>query len=99
MVMMEAVTMWIKDSYQEQMLGYLDGVQTEIELLAQSRLRRNELVELSTDLDIASEQLWQLIEATDVDWERYRFTLEASCDELLHIFYHAQHIGSMLRTS
>ena len=76
-----------KDSYQEHMLGYLGGVQTEIELLGQSRIRRNALLELYHDLDIALERLWRLIGASDTDWEQFRFTLEASCDDLLRAIY------------
>ena len=76
--------MWQKDDYQEQMLGYLGTVQTEIEQLTRFRFRRRDLNELYTDLDITLEQLWRLIRASDLDWETFRFPLESSCDELLH---------------
>jgi hypothetical protein len=79
--------MWPKDDYQEHMLGYLDGVRTEIERLEQSRIYRNDTDELFDDLEIALEQLWWLIEANDVEWEGFRYTLEASCDDLLRNFY------------
>lgn len=88
--------MWAKDYYQEQMLGYLDWVQTEIEHLEQARIRRNDLNELYDDLEIALDRLWQVIWASDVDWEGFRGLLEASCDELLQAFYRAPHSGYLI---
>ncbi len=88
--------MWAKEYYQEQMLGYLDWVQTEIERLEQTRSRRNDLNELYDDLEIALERLWRLIWASDVDWEGFRYLLETSCDELLHAFYHVPPTGSLI---
>ena len=88
--------MWVKDYYQEQMLGYLDWVQTEIEHLEQTRIRRNDLDELYDDLEIALERLWRLIRASDRDWERFRYVLESSCDELLQAFYRVPHADSLI---
>jgi hypothetical protein len=88
--------MWAKDYYQEQMLGYLDWVQTEIEHLEQTRIRQNDLNELYDDLEIALERLWQLIWASDVDWEGFRYTLEASCDTLLLTFYRVPRADSLI---
>jgi hypothetical protein len=78
--------MWTKDYYQEQMLGYLDWVQTEIEELEPAYGRQNDLNELYDDLEIALERLWWLIGASDVDWEDYRYPVETSCDALLRVF-------------
>ena len=88
--------MWTKDYYQEQMLGYLDWVQTEIEQLEEKRMRRNDLDELYDYLEIALDRLWRLIRASDVDWEGFRYTLEASCDELLGAFFRAPRPGSWI---
>ncbi len=79
------------------MLGYLGGVQTDIELLEQLRIRRHDLIELYNDLDLTLERLWRLIGASDADWERFRFTLEASCDELLRAFYRVPRSSGRLR--
>jgi hypothetical protein len=82
------MTMRTKDSYQEHMLGYLVGVQTEIERLERSRqIRRSDLVELYANLDTAQDYLWRVIRASDRDWERFRFVLEANCEDLLRAFY------------
>lgn len=75
--------MWIKDDYQEHMLGYLAGVRTEIEQLTHARIQQYDLNELYTELDKVSELLWWLIESSDRDWEGLRTPLEASCDALL----------------
>jgi len=77
--------MWTKDDYQEHMLGYLDGVQTSVETL-ESPIGHGDLVELYENLDTSLERLWRLIRARDTDWERFRFPLEASCDNLLRTF-------------
>jgi hypothetical protein len=86
--------MWQKDNYQEQMLGYLGAVQTEIEQLGRFRLRQHDLNELYTDLELTIEQLWRLIRASDREWEKFRFPLERSCDELLRVFDRVLHTGS-----
>jgi hypothetical protein len=88
--------MWAKDAYQEQMLGYLGAVQTEIEQGAHFRLQWHDLNELYTDLDIASERLWRLIEARDRDWEDFRPSLETSCDDLLRAFYSAPRASTLM---
>jgi hypothetical protein len=80
---------WAKDYYQEQILGYLDWVQTEIEHLEQACIRRN-------DLEIALKRLWQLIRCSELDWERFRYPSEASYDELLHMFYHVPSADSLI---
>ena len=73
-----------KDSYQEHMLGYLVGVQIEIERLERSRqIRRSELIEVYECLDSALEYLWWVISSSDTEWEPLRFNLEARCDDLL----------------
>ncbi len=79
--------MWTKDYYQELMLGYLGSVQTEIGALEHSRIRRGDLIELYEHFDLSQEHLWRIIRASDTDWERFRFTLEASCGDLLQAFY------------
>jgi hypothetical protein len=78
--------MWTKDDYQEHMLGYLSGVQADIERLGHSSLQRHDLNEFYIDFDIASERLWWLIESSDTKWEEFRYPLEASCDVLLRSF-------------
>jgi hypothetical protein len=83
--------MWTKDDYQKHMLGYLDGVRIEIDRLA--RLQRHTIDEFYIQLDIALDCLLQLSLASDVEWERFRHILEASCDELLRTFYRAQPTG------
>ena len=88
--------MWAKDYYQEQMLGYLDWMQTELERLERSSVRHNDLDELYDDLDVAIERLWRLIGSTEVDWERFRHPLEVSCDTLLRTFNHMPHTASLL---
>ena len=88
--------MWPKDAYQEQMLGYLSEMETEIGQLAHSRLRQHELDELYTDLEITVEELWRLIGASDLDWEKFRSPLEISCDVLLRAFYHMQLTGTFM---
>ena len=88
--------MWAKDYYQEQMLGYLGWVQTEIERLEQTRIRRNDLDELYDDLEITPERLWRLIRASDRDWEGSRYMLEVSCDELLHALYRVPPAGTWI---
>ena len=77
--------MWPKEDYQEHMLGYLDGLRMEFEYLIDSHLQQQNLSEFYTNLDITSECLWQLIRASDRDWEAYRYPLEANCDELLRV--------------
>lgn len=79
--------MWIKDNYQEHMLGYLGEVRAEIEGLTHSSLQPHDLSQLRADFDVASERLWWLIESSDADWEGFRSPLETSCDELLRTFY------------
>lgn len=88
--------MWAKDAYQEQMLGYLGEVETEIEQLAHSRLRQHDLNELYIDLDIAAKRLWWLIGASDVDWEGFRYPLETSCDRLQRTFYRLPRAGALI---
>ena len=88
--------MWTKDDYQEHMLGYLSEVQSEIERLTRSSLQYHDLDDLYTDLDIASERLWRLIGARDVDWEGLRDPLEVSCDDLLRAFYRVPRAGSLI---
>jgi hypothetical protein len=88
--------MWQKDDYQEHMLGYLSWVQTEIERIEQARIRRNDLDQLYEELEVALDRLWRLIWASDVDWEGFRYTLEASCDELLQAFYRVPHTGYLI---
>lgn len=88
--------MWIKDDYQEHMLGYLGEVRVEIERLSHSGLQQRDLNKLRTDLDIASELLWWLIGSSDADWEGFRYPLEASCDELLRTVYRVPRPGSLL---
>ena len=90
--------MWPKDDYQEQMLGYLAGMQTKIERFADSRHQRHDLSELYADLDIASQRLWRLIGATDLDWEDFRNSLEVGCDELLRVFYRAPPASALKRS-
>lgn len=72
--------MWTKESYQEHMLGYLYGVETQIEALEQSP---SEIRLLYRILDRALDRLWRLIMASDTEWEWFRFALEVSCDDLL----------------
>lgn len=79
--------MWQKEDYQEHMLGYLGGLQTEIERTEPTRIRWNDLDQVYEELEIALEQLWRLISASEVDWERFRYPLELSCDSLLRRFY------------
>ena len=88
--------MWAKDDYQENMLGYLDEVRTEIEGLSHSRVLGHDLDELYTDLNTVSDRLWQLIAASDVDWEKFRHPLEISFDELLRTYYRIPHSGMMI---
>lgn len=78
------------------MLGYLDWAQTEIEQLEEKHIQYKDLDELYDYLEIALDRLWRLIRATDVDWEAFRCTLEASCDELLGAFYRAPRAGSWI---
>jgi hypothetical protein len=85
--------MWAKDDYQEHMLGYLGEMRVEIERLPLSSGQQHDLNELLTDLDIASELLWWLIESSDADWEGVRYPLEASCSELLRTFYRVPRPG------
>lgn len=86
--------MWPKDDYQEHMLGYLSEIQTGIDQFARSRLQQYELQVLYTDLMITSEQLWQLIEARDDEWEACRYSLEASCERLLRELNHMPRVGA-----
>ncbi len=80
-----------KDSYQEHMLGYLVGVKTGIERLERSaQIRRNDVIELYNDLDIALEHLWWIIRSNDVEWEPLRHNLEGRCDDLLRGYYRVQ---------
>jgi hypothetical protein len=76
--------MWTKESYQEHMLGYLYGVETQIEALEQSP---SEIRLLYRILDRALDRLWRLIMASDTEWEWFRFALEVSCDDLLDALY------------
>lgn len=77
--------MWTKDDYQEHMLGYLVGVREEIECLSHSNLNHHEIIKMLTQLDKAFQHLWWIIGSSDTDWERFRYVLEACCQELLHI--------------
>jgi hypothetical protein len=77
--------MWTKDVYQEQVLGYLSDVETEIEQLAHSRIQQHDLRELYIDLDMVAKRLWRLIGASDMDWEGLRYPLETSCDRLQRV--------------
>src|SRR5262245_6974665 len=79
--------MLLKDDYQEHMLGYIDGVRVEFEGLIHFQLQQYEVNAFYTNLDIAFERLWNLIGASDVDWEAYRSALETSCDELLRALH------------
>lgn len=79
--------MWTKDDYQEHMLGYLAGVQAQIDHLSYLRILQHDLNGLHTELDNTSELLWWLIDASDEDWEELRNPLEASCDELLRALH------------
>lgn len=90
--------MWPKDNYQEQMLGYLNDLQSEIEQLAQARLRQQDLNTLYIDLDKVDKRLWRLIGASNEEWEAFRYALEASCDELLRAFYRV-HRAEVLKIS
>lgn len=78
--------MWTKDDYQEHMLGHLGDLQSAVETL-ESPIGRGNLIELYENLDTSLERLWRLISANDTEWERFRFPLEASCDDLLRAFY------------
>jgi hypothetical protein len=71
------------------MIGYLGGVQLEIEALEQSRIPRRDLILLYQELDVTLEYLWRVIRSSDTDWEEFRFNLEANCDDLLHAVYRA----------
>jgi hypothetical protein len=79
--------MWTKDVYQEQMLGYLGEVETEIERLTRSCFQQHDLRELYVDLDVVVKRLWWLIDASEVEWEGFRHPLEISCDRLQRAFY------------
>lgn len=77
-----------KDSYQEHMLGYLVGVQSEIERLERiPHITRSDLFELYDDLDAALERLWWIINSNDMEWESLRHNLEGRCDDLLRDYY------------
>jgi hypothetical protein len=89
--------MWTKDFYQETMLGYLDGVEAEIEALEQTRVTHGDLIELYENLDIALERLWRVIRASDADWEQFRFPLEANCEDLLRGYYRVLHHSRRLK--
>jgi hypothetical protein len=88
--------MWAKDTYQEQILGYLGEVETEIEQLAYSRLSQHDLRDLYIDLDIVTKRLWRLIGATDVDWEGLRYPLETGFDQLQRAFYSVPPAGVLM---
>lgn len=88
--------MWPKDDYQEHMLGYLDGVRVEFE---QRVVQQPIFNQFYIELDIASEYLWQLIGASDRDWEESRYMLEISCDELLRVFYQVSHADTRLNAA
>ncbi len=75
--------MWTKEYYQETLLGYLGFVQTQIEALERSRVKRGDITELYADIDTALERLWRIIRASDTDWEAYRCLSEESCEQLL----------------
>ena len=79
--------MWPKDDYQEHMLGYLDGVRVEFERLVPSPQR--DRIEFYANLDSSLECLWQLIRASEVEWEAYRYPLETQCAELLRMLARA----------
>ncbi len=86
-----------KDSYQEHMLGYLFGVQTEIERLEQSpHIRRSDLIELYGNLDTALERLRWIINSNEIEWELLRYNLEGCCDDLLRGYYRVRlHSGKL----
>jgi hypothetical protein len=88
--------MWTKDDYQDHMMGYLDGVRTEIERLARASRQWRNLDEFYSDLDFAFECLQRLIKAGDTEWEAFRYTLEASCDVLLRGLYRVPHTGVLI---
>jgi hypothetical protein len=87
--------MWPKEDYQEHMLSYLEGVRIEFELLVHSHVQQYNLNEFYTNLHITFECLWQLIAASDVDWEGFRYPLETSCDKLLCAFHHVPYTGAL----
>lgn len=78
--------MWPKEDYQEHMLGYLDGMRIEFERHVHFHFQHLDLNEFYTSLDTVFECLWQLIGASELDWEGYRSPLETRCDELLRAF-------------
>jgi hypothetical protein len=85
---MRRITMRTKDSYQEHMLGYLVGVETEIERLERlPHIQRSDLFDIYNKLDAALEYLWWIISSSEMEWELLRFNLEASCDDLLRGYY------------
>lgn len=88
--------MWQKDNYQEQMLGYLNEVEAEIEQIAHTRPRQIDINQLYDDLDTTTQWLWRLIAAGDIDWEGFRYTLETSCDRLQSAFYHIPPAGALI---
>ena len=79
--------MWPKEDYQEHMFGYLDGLRIEFEQIIHDHFQRHDFKEFYANLDTTSDCLWQLIGASDADWEGYRYPLEASCDELLRAMH------------
>jgi hypothetical protein len=88
--------MWQKDDYQEHMLGYLSWVQTEIERIEQTCIRRNGLDQLYEELEITLDRLWRLISATEVHWERFRYPLELSSNSLLRMLYRVPTANSLI---
>ena len=79
--------MWTKDTYQEQMLSYLDAVAAEISQIAYARPRQHDINVLYAALDATVERLWLLIGASDVDWEWLRSPVEIGCDRLQRVLY------------
>jgi hypothetical protein len=75
--------MWPKDDYQEHMLGYIDEVCIEFERLPHAHRQQHDLNDFYANLDSTLECLWQLMWASDGDWEDYRYPLETRCDELM----------------
>ena len=92
--------MWAKDDYQEHMLGYLGAVQIEIERMAyHEQIQWDDLKAFYADLDATSTWLWQLIEASDGEWEMCRYALEASCDRLLRVFNYVPNAGFLMAST
>ncbi|MBZ0300841.1 MAG: hypothetical protein K8J31_13910 [Anaerolineae bacterium] len=91
--------MIMQDIYWEQMMGYLGGVDTQIEAFSgiQSHktviigsIHADQVANLYHKHAIAMDRLWELIEARVWDWEGFRGPLEDACDDLLRAFYSLQ---------